>query len=99
MSRILFTIAIAFMGSTGPGLTPPTSPLSAEEIVAHHIEALGGKEKLQGLNSICMEGIAVLPSGLQVHARTFRVYDRLYRMDLDYGESHITLVATPGKGW
>jgi hypothetical protein len=100
MSRILFTVAVAFLGSTGMRVTsPPASPESAEQIVAHHIEALGGKEKLQGLNSIYLEGVAILPSGLEVKARTWRVYDRLYRMELDYGESHIVLVATPGKGW
>lgn len=99
MSRILFAIVIAFMGSTGTGPTPPASPLSAEQIVAHYVEALGGKEKLQGLNSIYEEGIAVLPSGLQVKAKKWRVYDRLYRFELDYGESHITLVATPGRAW
>jgi hypothetical protein len=99
MSRILFAIAIAFMGSTGMRLNPPPSPESGEEIVAHYIQALGGKEKLQGLNSIHLEGVAMLPSGLQVNARIWRVYDRLYRMELDYGESHIILVATPSKAW
>lgn len=100
MSRILITIAIAFMGSTGiRSSLPPTSPESAEQIVAHHIEALGGKEKLQGLNSIYIEGVAVLPSGLEVKAKRWRVYDRLYRMELEYGESHIVLCATPAKGW
>jgi hypothetical protein len=99
MSRILLAIAITFIGSTSARLTPPPIPESGEEIVAHYIQALGGKEKLQGLNSIYMEGAAILPSGLQVSARTWRVYDRLYRMDLNYGESHITLVATPSRGW
>jgi hypothetical protein len=67
--------------------------------VAHHIQALGGKEKLQGLNSIYLEGVGVLPSGLHIYARTWRVYDRLYRQELDYGENHIIIIATPGKGW
>src|SRR5258707_7893714 len=98
MSRILFTIVIAFMGS-GAHLTSPPIPESGEEIVAHYVNALGGKEKLQGLNSIHLEGVALLPSGLQVTARIWRVYDRLYRMELDYGESHIVLVATPGRCW
>jgi len=99
MSRILFAIVIAFMGSTGGRTTPPPSPESGEEIVAHYIDALGGKEKLQALNSIHLEGLATLPSGLQVHARVWRVYDRLYRMELEYGENHSILVATPSRGW
>ena len=99
MSRILITIAIAFMGSTGARMTPPASPESAEQIVAHYIDALGGKDKLQGLNSIHLEGVAMLPSGLQVHAGVWRVYDRLYRMELQYGENRSVIVATPGRGW
>jgi len=99
MSRILFTIAIACMSLAGsPPVTPP-SPVSGEEIVAHYIDALGGKEKLQGLNSIHLEGVAMLPSGLEVKAKVWRVYDRLYRMELEFGENQSILVATPGRGW
>jgi hypothetical protein len=96
MSRILFTIVIAFLGSAGSAPVAPPSPVSGEEIVAHYIEALGGKEKLQGLNSIHLEGVALLPSGLEVKAKLWRVYDRLYRMELEFGENHSILVATPG---
>jgi len=99
MSRILLTIVIAFMGSAGGRTTPPPSPESGEEIVAHYVDALGGKEKLQALNSIHLEGVATLPSGLKVSAKVWRVYDRLYRMELEYGENYSILVATPGRGW
>jgi hypothetical protein len=99
MSRILVTIAISFFASAGGRLAPPPAPQTAEQIVARHIEALGGKEKLQGLNSIYLEGVAVLPSGLQIETKTWRVYDRMYRMELHYGESHIIIIATPGRGW
>jgi len=90
------------MGGTQPVVAsrrPPEAPQSAEQIVAHHIEALGGKEKLQGLNSLYLEGKAILPSGLEINTRSWRVYDRLFRQELSFGESHIIIVATPGKGW
>src|ERR1700760_3602053 len=99
MPRTLITIAIALLGSTGARMTPSPSPESGEEIVAHYVSALGGREKLQGLNSIHLEGVATLPSGLEVHARVWRVYDRLYRMELEFGENHSVIVATPGRGW
>ena len=99
MSRTLITIAIALLGFTGARISPPPSPESGEEIVARYVTALGGREKLQGLNSIHLEGVAMLPSGLEVHAKVWRVYDRLYRMEIEYGENHSVLVATPGRGW
>ncbi|GGB23178.1 hypothetical protein [Puia dinghuensis] len=113
MFRILISIAFALLilSSVCPaGAQPsspepatialqPRSPESAEAIIAHHVEALGGKEKLQGLNSIYMEGVAILPSGLEIHAKSWKVYDRLYRQELQFGEDHIVVIATPGKGW
>ncbi len=72
MSRILFAIAIACMSPAGANLvapSPPPSPESGEEIVAHYVQALGGKEKLQGLNSIHLEGTAAMPNGLEVKAK------------------------------
>jgi len=99
MLRILAAIAITFFASTGGHPAQPAAPQTGEEIVAKHIEALGGKEKLQGLNSLYLEGTAVLPSGLEITCKIWRVYDRLYRMELNYGESQIVLVATPAKGW
>jgi hypothetical protein len=72
---------------------------SAQEIVNHHIEALGGKEKLQSLNSVYLEGLAVLPNGAELHTRSWRVYDRLYRQELDFGMGKIIFIVTPSKGW
>lgn len=75
------------------------APLSAEEVVSHYIQALGGKEKLQGLNSLYLDGIAVLPSGAQISVKTWRVYDRLYRREIKFADRNIVIIATPGKGW
>ena len=111
MSRILVAIAIAFFGSTGGRLAGPPAPQTAEEIVARrapstaeeivekHIDALGGKEKLLALNSLYLEGAAVLPSGLEISVKTWRVYDRLYRQELHYGDKNIIIIATPSRGW
>ena len=73
--------------------------LSVQEIVARHIEALGGKEKLQSLNSVYQEGTAILPSGAQLSLKIWRVYDRLYREELDFGVGKIVVIVTPRQGW
>lgn len=77
----------------------PGSPQTAEEIVAHYIDAMGGRDKLQGLNSIYLEGSALLPSGYEISVKTWRVYDRLYRQELHYGGKNIIIIATPSRGW
>jgi hypothetical protein len=72
---------------------------SAQEVVNHYIEALGGKEKLQSLNSVYLEGLAVLPNGEEIHTRSWRVYDRLYRQEIDFGVGKIVIIVTPRQGW
>ena len=93
MIRILVAITSLF------SFTAVANAQSVQEIVAHHIEALGGKEKLQSLNSVYQEGIAVLPSGAQLHLKTWRIYDRLYREELEFGVGSIVVIVTPRQGW
>jgi hypothetical protein len=72
---------------------------TAQEIVAKHIEALGGKERLQSINSIFVEGIAVMDNGTQIDTRLWKVYDRLFRQEVTIGDSAVTTIVTPGHGW
>jgi hypothetical protein len=60
---------------------------------------MGGRDKLAGLNSIYLEGTAMLPSGYEITVKTWRVYDRLYRQELQYGDKKITIIATPNRAW
>lgn len=72
---------------------------NAQEIVAKHIEALGGKEKLQSINSIFIEGVAVMDNGTEIDAKLWKVYDRLFRQDVTIGGSPAVTIVTPGRGW
>src|ERR1700720_4532736 len=72
---------------------------SAGEIVTHIIEALGGKDKLQSINSLYQEGTATLDNGTEVKTRTWRVYDRLYRQEIDFGVGKVVIIVTPRQGW
>jgi hypothetical protein len=93
MIRIL--IAFSFFTS----LLATVNGQSVQEVVARHIEALGGKEKLQSLNSVYQEGTAVLPNGARMTLKKWRVYDRLYREEVDYGGGRIVVIVTPRQGW
>lgn len=72
---------------------------SADVIVQHLIAALGGKEKLQSINSLYQEGSCVLDNGSDVRIRTWRVYDRLYRQEIDFGVGKVVVIVTPRQGW
>lgn len=72
---------------------------SADAIVQHLIDALGGKEKLQSINSLYQEGTCVLDNGSDVKIRTWRVFDRLYRQEIDFGVGKVVVIVTPRQGW
>jgi hypothetical protein len=72
---------------------------SADAIVAHLIDALGGKDKLQSINSLYQEGTCVLDNGSNVRIRTWRVFDRLYRQEIDFGVGRVVVIVTPRQGW
>ncbi len=72
---------------------------SAGEIVGHIVEALGGKDRLQSINSLYQEGTAVQPNGEEIKIRIWRVFDRVYRQEIDYGVGKVVVIVTPSKGY
>jgi hypothetical protein len=96
MNRILVAIFLA-LSSLFATLT--ASGQSAGEIVAHIVEALGGKDRLQSINSLYQEGTAVQPNGEEIKLRIWRVFDRVYRQEIDYGVGKVVVIVTPSKGY
>jgi hypothetical protein len=72
---------------------------SAQDIVNKYLQAMGGKEKLQSINSLYQEGIAVLENGAQLSSRSWRVYDRVYRQEVVMPAGKVVIVVTPRQGW
>jgi len=72
---------------------------TAQEIVAKHIQALGGKERLQSINSIFVEGVAIMANGTHIDTKLWKVYDRLFRQEVTIGDGAVTTIVTPGHGW
>lgn len=93
---ILFTIGITLLIFI---ISLPSYAQTAEQIVAKHIEARGGKERLQSINSIFIEGFAVRADGTAIDAKLWKVYDRLFRQEVTIGTSSVTTIVTPGRGW
>lgn len=72
---------------------------SVEDIIAKHIEALGGKDKLQSIHSVYLEGVAVMQNGTEINSKTWKVKDKLYRQEISFGMGNIVVIVTPQKGW
>jgi outer membrane lipoprotein-sorting protein len=78
---------------------PRAKAQTAEEIIAKHIEALGGKDKLQSIKSLYIEGVAVMGNGTEITSKTWQVKDKLYRQEISFGMGNVVVIVTPGKGW
>jgi len=72
---------------------------SADDIIAKHVAALGGKEKLQSIHSVYLEGVAVMQNGTEIDSKTWKVKDKLYRQEISFGMGNVVIIVTPGKGW
>ncbi|HWK07700.1 MAG TPA: hypothetical protein VNS58_28910 [Puia sp.] len=72
---------------------------TVEDIIAKHIEALGGKEKLQSIHSVYLEGVAVMQNGAEIDSKTWKVKDKLYRQEITTPMGNIVVIVTPQKGW
>jgi hypothetical protein len=93
VSRVLWLIVFLLVAGT-TGRTQ-----SAQDIVNKYLQAMGGKEKLQSINSLYQEGIAVLENGAQLSSRSWRVYDRVYRQEVVMPAGKVVIVVTPRQGW
>ena len=71
---------------------------SVEEIIDEHVEARGGRNKINSINSLYMKGIREM-MGNRVPIRIIKVQGKLFRNDFEFmGTSGYTIV-TPSAGW
>lgn len=71
---------------------------TADEIIAKHIQALGGKDVLSKINSMYMEStISVM--GNEAPAITYYVNGKGFRNEIDFNGQQIIQVVTDKGGW
>jgi len=93
LSRILLIFALL------TGLVRASFAQTAEQVVNKYLQAMGGKEKLQSINSLYQEGVADLDNGAQAVCHTWRIYDRVYREEVTLASGKLVIVVTPRQGW
>ena len=93
--------ALALFGALFTACSPPSSPPvdKVDEIVAAHLEARGGKERLQALSSIRETGTMTASDGRVAHVVREIQRPGLFRLEFTY-QGTTSVFAHDGKsGW
>jgi outer membrane lipoprotein-sorting protein len=72
---------------------------TADEIINNYLTALGGKEKLNTIKTLYMEGVTVMQNGNEINAKVYRDQDKLLRRDIDFGMGSSVTIVTDKEGW
>ena len=71
---------------------------TVDEIVNNNINAMGGKEKLLAIQSLHLTGVASF-NGNEITTEIYKVQDKLYRSETNFGMGTIAILVTGDKGW
>ncbi|MEO8712239.1 MAG: hypothetical protein ABI405_08965 [Parafilimonas sp.] len=71
---------------------------TADEIIAKHIDALGGADKVSQVNSVYIESSTAV-MGTEGATKTFIVNGKGYRNESDFGGQSLVQVVTDKGGW
>jgi outer membrane lipoprotein-sorting protein len=72
---------------------------TADDIINNYLTALGGKEKLNSIKTLYMEGVTVMQNGNEINSKTYRDQDKLLRRDIDFGMGSSVTIVTDKEGW
>ncbi|SFQ53296.1 LolA-like protein [Parafilimonas terrae] len=89
-TSVLTLIAIAFLTCA--------KAQTADEIIAKHIDAIGGKDKLAQVNSVYMESTSEI-MGNESATKTSVVNGKGYRNESDFNGQSLVQVITDKGGW
>lgn len=72
---------------------------TADEVINKYISAMGGKEKLNSMKTLYMEGVAVMQNGNEISTKIYKAQDKLYRREVAAPFGNIVMVVTDKQGW
>jgi hypothetical protein len=92
MKRFLFFALMVFYANNAISQT-------VDEVIDKYVEAIGGKEKLNALQSIYMETVSVMQNGNEMTSKMWKVNNKLVRREINFGMGSMTSVITEKEGW
>jgi len=87
---VVFILGIVFMQFT--------QAQSVDDIINKYIDAKGGKDKLNAIKSVYMEGSREM-MGTEVMVKVTIVQGKLFRNDFEFGSATGFTIVTPTQGW
>lgn len=72
---------------------------TVDAVLDKYMAATGGKDKLLGMTSLFTQGVTVMSNGTEITNATYKVQDKLFRNELNFGMGTSITLITPDKGW
>lgn len=72
---------------------------TADDVIKKSVEATGGADKWKSVKTLYMEGVIVMQNGNEVNSKVYKVQDKLYRREIDFGMGSMTMIVTDKQGW
>jgi hypothetical protein len=72
---------------------------TVDEVIAKYMDAMGGKDKLNSIQSLHLVGISTAPNGNEITADIWKVNNKLYRRSINFGMGSSTTLLTDKGGW
>lgn len=91
MKRLLFSLLVLAASFTGKAQT-------ADEIIAKHVEAIGGAENWKKVNSIKIEGVMEI-QGTEINVTITGLHLKGFRQDISVMGMTGYEIVTPTEGW
>jgi len=91
---VTFLSALVLMG-----IVAGAQAQTVDDVINKYIDALGGKEKLNSIKSLYMEGVTVLQNGNEINAKIYKVQDKLSRREISAGFGNTVSIITDKEGW
>ncbi len=72
---------------------------TVDDVINKYIDALGGKDKLNSIKTLYMEGVTVMQNGNEITAKMYREQDKLSRREIASPMGTMTSIVTDKEGW